>query len=89
MLSFLIYRKRKDDEHGYLLYVLDRKYAPELGVYHSYDIAVYEAPFFRGPTLVLRDVTPEWDLAFRMIETFNRLNLSPIHLKDAVLDMLE
>lgn len=44
------------------------KYAPELGVYHSYDIAVYEAPFFRGPTLVLRDVTPEWDLAFRMIE---------------------
>ena len=65
------------------------KYAPELGVYHSYDIAVYEAPFFRGPTLVLRDVTPEWDLAFRMIETFNRLNLSPIHLKDAVLDMLE
>ena len=65
------------------------KYAPELGVYHSSDIAVYEAPFFRGPTLVLRDVTPEWDLAFRMIETFNRLNLSPIHLKDAVLDMLE
>ena len=43
----------------------------------------------QGPTLVLRDVTPEWDLAFRMIETFNRLNLSPIHLKDAVLDMLE
>ena len=65
-----------------------KKYAPELGTYYSYDIVVY-ARIMDGPVAILRDVTPDGDLVFRMVELFNRCGLSPLHLKDAVLDMLE
>lgn len=63
------------------------KYAPEIGTYYSYDIVVY-ARLMDGPVAILRDVTPDGDLAFCMVELFNRLGLSPLHLKDVVLDML-
>lgn len=62
--------------------------APELGEYHTFDIAVY-GDLWRDPLTVIRDVTLDGELAFRMIQTFNGCNLSPIHLKDAILDMLE
>lgn len=62
--------------------------APELGEYYTFDIAVY-GDLWRKPLAVIRDVAQDGDLAFRMIQTFNRCHLSPIHLKDAILDMLE
>ena len=62
--------------------------APEIGTYLSYDIVAYDHLIDR-PAAVIRDVTPDGDLAYRMVERFNRLDLPLIHLKDAVLDMLE
>ena len=38
---------------------------------------------------IVRDVTTDAELAFRMVWAFNRYGLSPLHLKDAILDMLE
>lgn len=64
-----------------------KKYAPEIGDYHSFALVAYRE-LYRPPVAVLRDVTPDGDLALRMIQTFNRHQLSPIHLRDAVLDML-
>lgn len=62
--------------------------APDLGEYHTFDIAVY-GDLWREPLAVIRDVALDGDLAFRMIQTFNRRHLSSIHLKDVILDMLE
>lgn len=62
--------------------------APEIGAYRSYDIVAYER-FIDTPAAIIRDVTPDGDLAYRMVEAFTRLDLSTVHLKDAVLDMLE
>lgn len=65
-----------------------KKYAPEIGNYHSFDLVAYHE-LYRPPVAVLRDVTPDGNLALRMAQAFNKHQLSPIHLKDAVLDMLE
>ncbi len=74
---------------SYIYYAFYRKkYAPEIGTYHSYDIVVYD-DFFRSPVQIVRDVSPDLDLVFCMIEKFNRFHLSPLHLKDAILDMLD
>lgn len=67
---------------------LRKRNAPEIGAYRSFDIVAYDR-ILDGPAAVIRDVTPDGDLAYRMVEAFTRLGLSPIHLKDAVLDMLE
>ena len=37
----------------------------------------------------VRDAALDGELVLRMVQTFNRCRLSPLHLKDAVLDMLE
>ena len=74
---------------SYIYYAFYRKkYAPEIGAYHSYDIVVYD-DFFRRPVQIVRDVSPDLDLVFCMIEKFNRFHLSPLHLKDAIVDMLD
>lgn len=65
-----------------------KRSAPEIGTYRSYDIVAYDR-LIDGPAAIIRDVTPDGDLAYRMVEAFNRLDLSPVHLKDVVLDMLE
>ena len=65
-----------------------KKYAPEIGVYYSYDIVAY-GYLLQGPLLIIRDVTTNAEQAFRMVWAFNRYGLSPLHLKDAILDMLE
>lgn len=62
--------------------------APELGTYHTYDIAAY-GDLWRDPLAVVRDAALDGELVLRMVQTFNRCRLSPLHLKDAVLDMLE
>jgi len=63
------------------------RYARETGTYVSYDIAAYDC-FASDIVEVVPDVTPDRDLALRMVEQFNRYQLAPCHLRDAVLDML-
>ena len=65
-----------------------KRYAPEIGTYHSYDIVAY-GPLILGPVQIVRDVSTDAELVFRMVWAFNRYELSLLHLKDAVLDMLE
>ena len=67
---------------------LRKKYAPEIGTYHSYDIVAY-GPLILGPVQIIRDVSTDAELVFRMVLAFNGYGLSPLHLKDAILDMLE
>ena len=64
------------------------KYAPGIGTYASFDIAAYDC-FKRDIVSIVWDVTSDRDLALRMCERFNRYQLSPIQLEDAILDMIE
>ena len=63
------------------------RYAPGIGTYVSYDIAAYDC-FKRDFVTIVWDATSDRDLALRMVGQFNRYQLSPIHLKDAIADML-
>lgn len=64
------------------------RYARGIGTYVSYDIAAYDC-FSRDIVTIVPDVTPDRDLALRMVEKFNRYQLEPCHLLDAVHDMLD
>lgn len=63
------------------------RYAPGIGTYISYDIAAYDC-FERNIVAIAWDVTSDRNLALRMVGRFNRYQLAPCHLKEAVLDML-
>lgn len=63
------------------------RYARGIGTYVAYDIAAYDC-FVRDIVAIVPDVTPDRDLALRMVEKFNRYQLEPCHLEDAVHDML-
>ncbi len=63
------------------------RYAPGIGTYVSYDIAAYDC-FERDIVATVWDATSDRNLALRMVGKFNRYQLEPCHLKDAVLDML-
>lgn len=63
------------------------RYAPGNGTYVSYDIAAYDC-FIHDIVAIVRDVTSDRNLALRMVGRFNRYQLAPCHLKEAVLDML-
>ena len=64
------------------------RYAPGIGTYVSYDIAAYDG-FKSDIVSIVWDVTSDRDLAIRMCEMFNRYQLSPIHLEEAIIDMLK
>ena len=64
------------------------RYAQGIGTYVSYDIAEYDC-FKRDIVSIVWDVTSDRDLALRMCGRFNRYQLSPIQLEDAILDMIE
>lgn len=63
------------------------RYAPDIGTYVSYDIAAYDC-FERDIVAIVWDVTSDRNLALRMCQKFNRYQLSPVHLEEAVIDML-
>lgn len=63
------------------------RYAQGIGTYVSYDIAEYDC-FKRDIMTIAWDVTSDRDLALYMCEKFNRYQLSPEHLEDAILDMI-
>lgn len=75
-----------DNSYQYIM-ISSLKYAPGIGTYASFDIAAYDC-FKRDIVSIVWDVTSDRDLALRMCERFNRYQLSPIHLKEAILDML-
>ena len=64
------------------------RYAPGIGTYVSYDIATYDC-FKRDIVSIVWDVTSDRDLVLCMCKRFNRYQLSPIQLEDAILDMIE
>lgn len=75
--------------HQYTYFMLSRKCTDqELGPYHTYDIVAYSS-LCQDPVAVIQDVSTNSGLVFQMIQRFNDYKLLPIHLKDAVLDMLE
>lgn len=63
------------------------RYAQGVGTYVSYDIAAYDG-FARDIAALVPDVTADRETALRMVEMFNRHQLSPIHLEEAIQDML-
>lgn len=63
------------------------RYAPYRRTHVSYDIAAYDS-FERDIIATVWDVTSDRDLALRMVEQFNRYQLAPCHLEDAIHDML-
>lgn len=64
------------------------RYAPGIGTYVSYDLAAYDC-FARDIVAIVRDVTSDRNLALRMVGNFNRYQLAPCHLIDAIQDMLK
>lgn len=63
------------------------RYATDIGTYVSYDIAAYDF-FERDIVAIVWDATSDRNLALHMCEKFNRYQLSPVHLEEAVIDML-
>lgn len=64
------------------------KFSLEMGTYASYDIAAYDC-FDRDIVAIVPDVTADRNLALYICDQFNRYQLSPIHLDDAVCDMVK
>ena len=64
------------------------RYATGIGTYVSYDRAAYDC-FKRDIVSIVWDVTSDRDLALSICQKFNRYQLSPIHLKEAILYMIE
>ena len=72
----------------YTYFMFKRRYkAPETGTYYSYDIVAY-GPLYLGPVQVVRDVSTDARLVHRMVQTFNRSQLPPDQLEDAIQDFL-
>lgn len=63
------------------------RYSTGIGTYVSYDIAAYDS-FERDIVTIVWDVTSDRDLALSMCQKFNRYQLSPIHLEEAILDAI-
>lgn len=63
------------------------RYAQDGRTYVGYDIAAYDC-FQRDIVAIIPDVTSDRNLALRMVGKFNRHQLEPCHLYDAVHDML-
>ena len=63
------------------------RYTPDAGTYTSYDLSACTGRENRVIATVF-DVTTDCAAAQALAERFTRLRLSPLHLQDAVLDVL-
>ena len=63
------------------------RHAPDIGTYASYDIAAIDL-LAGGIVTIVWDVTPDRDLALRMVEQFNQCQLDPRLLEEAIRNML-
>nr|WP_325196355.1 DUF6514 family protein [uncultured Oscillibacter sp.] len=75
-----------DNYYQYIM-ISSLKYATGIGTYASYDIAAFDI-FHRRIDDIVFDVTADRNKALRIIEKFNRYQLSPIHLEEAILDAI-
>lgn len=64
------------------------RYAQGVGTYVSYDIAAFDC-FARDIVALVPDVTADRNTALHIVGQLNKYQLSPIHLNDAILDMLK
>lgn len=74
MITYMVFGEKRND--------------PDIGTYHTYSLAAYQGVSNR-PVRVLRDVSVNAEEALRLASLFNEHRLSPIHMKDAVMDLLE
>lgn len=64
------------------------RYAPGIGTYVSYDIAAYDC-FEQDIVAIAWDVTADRNTALRIVGKFNRYQLAPCHLLEAIFDTLK
>ena len=81
------FRRIMDDSYQYIM-IPSVKYERGIGTYASYDIAVFDI-LHRCVDDIVFDVTSDRELALKIIERFNRHQLSPINIKEVIIDMLE
>lgn len=79
-------RKMLKDSVQYVM-VPQARYAQGIGLYVSYDIVAYDFTK-RDIVAMTPDVTADRNTALRIVGKFNRYQLSPIHLQDAIDDAL-
>lgn len=60
---------------------------PEIGSYNTFDIIVNDLNL-QKPIAILPDVSLDETIVDQMIERFNKYQLDPCHLLEAVVDML-
>lgn len=69
--------------------VEEKRYAPELGVYRSYGImAVRLSSQGKEPLAYVRDISTDRALVAALVRRCTRGGLSPVHLRDFILDTL-
>ncbi len=68
--------------------ISDMRNAPDIGTYRTYSLAAYRGTSLR-PVRVVRDVSVDAEEALKIASALNAYKLSPIHMKDAIMDMLE
>ena len=79
-------RQMLKDSVQYVM-VPQARYAQGIGLYVSYDIVAYDSTK-RDIVAMAPDVTADRNTALHIVGKFNRYQLSPIHLKEAIDDAL-
>ena len=79
-------RQMLKDSVQYVM-VPQARYAQGIGLYVSYDIVAYDSTK-RDIIAIAPDVTADRNSALRIVGQFNRYQLSPIHLEEAIEDAL-
>ncbi len=81
--------KAKDSPVWEYHMVLEHHSHPDLGAYQSYGIRAFETHDMRIQAVAhCSDITTVQSEIERLTERFNRYQLSPIHLEDAIQDYL-
>lgn len=69
--------------------VEEQRFSPELGAYRSYGIMAVRLSSQRRESLAyVRDISTDRALVAALVRRCNRSGLSPVHLRDFILDTL-
>lgn len=79
--------RKKEDRNIQYIVVGEQRHTPELGIYRAYGIAAIQADQNRRAAYV-PDVSADWAFVSRLAERCTDGKLSPIHLRDVVMDAL-
>lgn len=85
----MIQNTQKNLQNDNIQYIMipQTRISPDAGEYISYDIAALDCSTLEIVTVV-SDVTTKRRKALRMVESFNRHQLAPCHLRDAITDLI-